>query len=87
MKIPNKIKIKGIEFDVSFEDLKDELFGDFCELPARIRINTKASKEHQEMTLFHEITHILRSDIKEQWVKDFSWDLWNVLKDNKLLKD
>lgn len=87
MKIPNKVKIKGIEFDVTFEDLEDKLFGDYSELPAQIRINTKAPKEQQEMTLLHEITHILRSDLREHWVKEFAWDLWLVLKDNNLLKE
>jgi len=87
MKIPNKIKIKGVEFDIKFEDLKDELFGDFNELPPQIRLNSKASKDFQEITLFHEIFHILRTSIKEQWIKEFAWDLWLVLKDNNLLKE
>lgn len=87
MKIPDKLKIKGCEFKIKFEDLKDELFGDFTELPAIIRINEKADKNFQEITLFHEALHILRSDIKEQWIKDFAWDLWQFLKDNNLLKD
>ena len=87
MKIPNKIKIKGVEFNIKFEDLGDKLFGDFNELPPKIRINSKASKKFQEMTLLHEISHILRSGIKEQWIKEFSWDLWLDLKDNNLLKE
>ena len=87
MKIPNKIKIKGIEFDVVFEDLGDKVFGDFNELPPKIRINIKAPKKFQEITLLHEITHILRSDAKEQWIREFSWDLWLVLKENNLLKE
>jgi len=87
MKIPKKVKIKGIEFDIKFEDLGDRVFGEFIELPPEIRINKNASKDYQEMTLFHEILHILRSDTKEQWAKEFAWDLWLVLKDNNLLKD
>ena len=87
MKIPKKIKIKGIEFDIKFEDLGDNLFGEFVELPPQIRINIKAPKEFQEMTLIHEILHIIRGNIKEQWIKEFAWDLWLILKDNKLLKD
>ena len=87
MKIPKKIKVKGIKFDIVFEDLGDKIFGDFNELPPKIRINSKAPKKFQEMTLFHEITHILRSDIKEQWIKDFARDFWLVLKDNNLLKE
>lgn len=87
MKIPDKIKVKGIEYDIKFEDLENKLFGDYVELPSQIRINTRATKEYQEMTLLHEIIHILRSDIKEQWVKEFAWDLWLVLKDNNLLKE
>ena len=87
MKIPNKITIKGCEFKIKFEDLKVELFGDFTEIPAVIRINEKADKNFQGITLFHEVLHILRSDIKEQWIKDFAWDLWQFLKDNNLLKE
>ena len=87
MKIPEKLKIKGIEFNVKFEDLGDKLFGNFTEFPPQIRINSKAPKEQQEMTLFHEVLHILRSDVKEQWVKEIAWDLWLVFKDNKLLKE
>ena len=87
MKIPNKVKIKGIEFDIKFEDLGDKLFGEFNELPPQITINIKASKDFQEITLLHEIMHILRDSIKEQWIKEFAWDLWLVLKDNNLLKE
>lgn len=87
MKIPKKVKIKGVEFDIKFEDLGDKVFGDFNELPPIIRINKKASKDFQEMTLLHEIMHILRDSIKEQWIKEFAWDLWLVLKDNNLLKE
>jgi len=87
MKIPKKIKIKGIEFDIKFEDLGDKLFGDFVELPPLIRINSKAPKKQQEMTLIHEILHIIRGDIKEQWIKEFAWDLWLILKENNLLKE
>ena len=87
MKIPKKVKIKGIRFDVKFEDLEDKLFGDFTELPPQIRINEKASKKFQEVTFFHEVLHILRTDSKEQWIKELARDLWLVLKDNKLLKE
>lgn len=87
MKIPKKIKIKGIEFDIKFEDLGDKVFGDFDELPPLIRINTKASKEFQEMTLLHEILHITRRSMKEQWIEEFAWDLWLILNDNNLLKE
>lgn len=87
MKIPKKVKIKGIEFDVKFEDLGDRAFGDFNELPPLIRLNSKASKEFQEMTFIHEVLHILRDGTEEQWIKEFAWDLWLVLKDNKLLKE
>jgi len=87
MKIPKKVKIKGIEFDVKFEDLGDGAFGDFNELPPKIRINSKASKDFQEITFFHEVLHILRTASKEQWIKEFARDLWQVLKDNKLLKE
>lgn len=86
MKIPRKVKIKGIEFDVKFEDLGDKLFGDFIELPPTIRINSKAPKEYQEMTLIHEILHIIRGTTKEQWIKELAWDLWLILKDNDLLR-
>ena len=87
MKIPKKVKIKGIEFDIKFEDLGDKVFGDFDELLPLIRINTKASKDFQEMTLLHEMLHILRDNMKEQWIKELAWDLWLILKENKLLKE
>lgn len=87
MKIPQKVKIKGIEYDVIFENLGDKIFGDFNELPPQIRINSEALKEFQEMTLIHEILHIIRSNTEEQWVKELAWDLWLILKENNLLKD
>jgi Zn-dependent peptidase ImmA (M78 family) len=87
LKIPDKIKIKGVEFEVMYSELEDKLFGDYKELPPVIRINKNAGKDFQEITLLHEALHILRSDIKEQWVRDFAWDLWQFLKDNNLFKE
>ncbi len=87
MKIPEKVKIKGIEFDIKFEDLGNRIFGDFDELPPLIRLNSKASKDYQEMTFIHEVLHILRDNTKEQWIKELAWDLWLVLKENNLLKE
>lgn len=87
MKIPDKLKIRGVVFDVTFSELENKLFGDYNELPPVIRINKNAGKDFQEITLFHEALHILRGDIKEQWIRDFAWELWQFLKDNNLLKD
>jgi len=86
LKIPKKIKIKGIEYTVKFKDLGDKIFGEYIEMPAQIIINTKASKEFQEMTLLHEILHIIRGDMKEQWARELAWDLWLILNDNNLLR-
>lgn len=86
MEIPKKIKIKGIEFDIKFEDLGDKLFGNYDALDKIIRLNTKACKEHNEITLIHEIFHVLDIDIKESIVEKFAWDLWQVLKENNLLR-
>ena len=49
MKIPKKLKIKGIEFDVKFEDLGDRIFGDFVEIPPEIRINSKRIHDRKEL--------------------------------------
>jgi len=87
MKIPNKIKIKGIEFDIKFEDLGNDYFGDFNELKKTIRLNTKSCKSYQEVTLIHEIMHIIAKELKEPMVERFAWDLWLILKDNNLLKE
>ena len=86
MIIPDSIRIKGIDFKIEFEDLHNELFGDFTQLPPVIRINTRAGQSEQEITLLHEICHLLRPDMEETCVREFAWDFWQVLKENDLLK-
>lgn len=87
MKIPKKVKIKGIEFDVKFEDLGSKLFGDYDALTKIIRLNSTACREQHEITFIHEIFHAIANDIKEPILEKLAWDLWLVLKDNNLLKE
>ena len=86
MRIPKEVKIKSVNFKVSLEDLGDDLFGNYGENPPIIRINNKAPEDYKEMTLIHEILHILRGGMKENEVRELAWDLWAVLfKENKLI--
>lgn len=97
MKIPNEIKIGGIEYKVELidENIDDihnaEFIGRVLFKEQKIKILNSYPVEKKFKTLLHEIIHILSEDLKigieEENICRLEAGLFQVLKDNKLLKE
>lgn len=91
MKIPTKLKIGGHIYKV---ELHKE--GDVCEDAANcgttnrvkgvIGINASNIRTEQEQTLFHEVFHVMNASIDHALLDSLSQQIYQVLRDNKLLK-
>ena len=95
MKIPNKIKIGGHEYSVKITKVTDEAkgasnWGRSYHATQKIFIDKELSRTKQEETFVHEIVHciesFMESNSKENHVTRFSNGLYQVLKENNLLK-
>lgn len=91
MKIPNRIKIGGHDYKVKFHDESDICSdGADCGSTNRskgiIEINSSLMKSEQEATFFHEIFHVMNSIIEHDLLDSLSQQIYQVLKDNKMLK-
>ena len=89
MKIPNKLKIGGHTYKVflkkEWEDSKDE--DGYCDVTKNeIVLKASMSQSCKEVTLLHEIFHALNSVLDHTVMDSLSEQLYQVLKDNKLLK-
>lgn len=90
MKIPKKLKIGGHQFTV--KEVKD--YGAMGSTETRknlITICEDAPQTQKESTLLHEIFHCINTTFGSDMVShslldSFSEQLYQVLKDNKLLK-
>ncbi len=97
MKIPDKIKIGGIEYKIEFiNEIKDdihnsEFIGRVIYRENKILILDSYQTERQFRVMLHEIIHVLDEDYKlgisEENLCRLEAGLYQVLKDNKLLKD
>jgi hypothetical protein len=97
MKLPDKVKIGAIIYDIEFVDeVKDdihcvEFVGRVLYRENKIKILNSYSVEKQFRALLHEIIHILDEDLKigfeENDICRLEAGLYQVLKDNNLLKD
>jgi len=88
MIIPNKLKIGGHEYLVEFTEY-DNIEGDCGDSDRhrnRIRICQTDPQSQQEETLIHEIIHAINGGLKEEIVDGLAVSLYQVLKDNELLK-
>jgi len=100
MKIPKKLKVAGLEYDVK-TDYKfhqaNTLCGQCDHQGQEIRITGKCSDNNQrkrdsvEETFIHEMLHAIdrnynNSALSEQQVTRLSTGLYQVLKDNKMFK-
>lgn len=93
MKIPKKLKIGGIVYQVKIiDDLElDGEDGETNRFRNDIRINKLLPQEQKEATLIHEIMHCLNSQIVEEklghlFLESLAQQFYQVLKDNNLLK-
>ena len=100
MKIPKSLKIGGHVWKITHnKDVTNEggCFGSTHPLTQRFFLDPEISQQKQEQTLIHEILHAIwwtngmrsREELKkeEEYIIDsLSQGLYQVLKDNKLLK-
>jgi hypothetical protein len=96
MKLLKQIKILGLDFDVEYCKFDDRLqlnqfTGNCINRKQKIQVDTDSHIEHQKVTLLHEIIHIISDnlslDFDEKTVKCLSVALYQVFKDNDLLRD
>jgi len=97
MKIPSEIKIGGIIYSIELIDEKEddihttEFIGRVIFKDNKIKILNSYKPERQFRTLLHEIIHILDEDLKigfeENGICRLETGLYQVLKDNNLIKD
>lgn len=62
MKIPNRIKVGGITYQILIEPIERSesgnlLLGQTNNIDNTIRINSKSAPERQQQTFFHELMH------------------------------
>ena len=95
MKIPNKIKVSGQVYKITISDSlavrgKDTLGTTNVYLNNQIWLDSRQSPTQLESTFIHEILEIIialnKLDINEQGICILETNLYQVLKDNKLLK-
>ena len=88
MKIPKTLKIQGHTFKVQQVDT-EELDNDAGEMNLSrgyIKVRKDLPQTQLEQTLFHEILHALNNEMKEEEVEWLAQGIYQVLKDNKLIK-
>ena len=90
MKIPKKLKIGGHVYKIEYGkdgNLGDVLCGKTHTTKGIIALNKSLIQSEMEATLFHEIFHVINNQFTEVTVESLSQQLYQVLKDNKLLKE
>lgn len=96
MRLPKKINILGRTYKIERFDFDKALHcnninGNCWDNKQTIQIDSTMHREKQEATLFHEIIHIisynLSLELDEKVTCQLEAGLYQVLKDNKLLKD
>lgn len=92
-----KIKISGIDYEVEFvEEIRDDIHeveyrGRTLYKENKLLILDSYSTEDKFRTLLHEVIHVLDNDFKlemeENTIRRLTVGLYQVLRDNDLLKD
>ena len=83
MKIPKKVKISGLIYDVVFEERESDL-GCVQYENLKIILDSSAGPEKQAQTFLHEILHICNGALEEAVINPMAQVLFAALKDNKL---
>jgi Zn-dependent peptidase ImmA (M78 family) len=94
MKIPTKIKIMGLTYDVVYIKDKmeeDAFFGRSWTEDQKIKINKSISKDRQDKVFLHELLHMIldessfKDEAKDEKLIDcLSNNLYTIFTDNKL---
>jgi hypothetical protein len=96
LKLPDKIRIFGIDYEVQYERFDEKvqlsnLSGSVMSCQQKIQINSGNARGQQEATLLHEIIHAidyrLGFDFSEAVTQALSSGLYQVLNDNGFLKE
>ncbi|WP_214464547.1 ImmA/IrrE family metallo-endopeptidase [Levilactobacillus brevis] len=95
MKVPNKVKILGIEYHVELQEVPMDsgqfVWGYTDYAQTKIVLCSTLSEEKRVQTLFHELVHVMLHEVgnddqcnDESLVNPLGNVLYQVLKDNEL---
>ncbi len=98
MKIPDKIKIGGIEYGVKKIKIgevpplmKNHADGQTCHNKCMIYLDIGLNEQRMFQVFLHEIIHAIEwnndFNSSEEYIQSMASNLYQVLKDNDLLKD
>lgn len=92
MKIPNKINICGKWHDVIIKKLDDsDNYGLYATNDCKIYLCSDVDRQIIEETFLHEILHgadmVMGNYLSEEQIKTLSKLLYQILKDNRLLRE
>lgn len=91
MNIPKKLKIGGHTYKVITEKPGEINERGTCGVTNKskgiISINKNLIQSEKECTLIHEIFHIINNELNEAVIESLSQQLYQVLRENKLLKN
>lgn len=91
MKIPKALKIGGHIYKIQFHKMGEtcEERGDMAKtnrMKGIIELAVPQMKTEIEANFLHEILHIINGELSEETVEGLAQQLYQVLKDNKLIK-
>ncbi len=89
MRIPKKIKIGGHLYKIVFEKSSGFKENDCAKLDREkgiIFIDAEIIQSEKEVSLFHEIFHSINGEMEEKETDFLAQAIYQVLKDNHLLK-
>jgi hypothetical protein len=91
MTIPKKLKIGGHTYRIHIVTppaltTADAPEGIQSSEQGVIEINAERIQTHREQTLFHEIFHVLNSELDHVLLESLSQQLYQVLHDNRMLR-
>ncbi len=91
MRIPKSLKIGGHTYSVSIvkpSEVSDDKSACGATTYSRgvIELNANRMKSHIEQTLFHEVFHVLNSELHHALLDSLAQQIYQVLSDNKMLK-
>lgn len=93
IKIPNKVKINGLKYEIEHKKLEEE-YGSISYENMKIEIEENIHPQQQELTFIHELLHAILEALyyrdlnnDEKFVEDLSRCLHQVLIDNNFLDE
>jgi len=92
MKIPNSIIISGVKFKVNQLDvIHDDVFGNYDLKEGVINLDKRLPEDVKIGVFFHEVLHLTsffcETDMNEADTTRTAWSFYEVLSNNKLLKE